>query len=115
MVNEIFTDESKFVTIHRTKGKEYDTVFVNMEPLRDEADLGGIVNVLCNPKIIDDELYNESEFVRIAYVAFSRAINNLYIFIDAYEDNVVTMFKNFDKYIKEKQIEKFYEIIEIRD
>ena len=111
MVNDIFTENSKFVTIHRTKGKEYESVFVNMEPLRDEAELGGIVNVLCDPKIIDDKMYKESEFVRIAYVAFSRAINNLYIYIDAYDDNVLRMIESFDKYIEEKKIEKFYELI----
>ncbi len=113
MVNEIFTNDSKYVTIHRTKGKEYNKVFVNLEPLREESELGGIVKVLTNPKIIDDNQYLETEFTRIAYVAFSRAINDLYIHIEYIPDEIKEMIKSFDNYIKEKKIEKFYEILYI--
>ena len=114
MVNEIFTENSRYVTIHRTKGKEYESVFVNLEPLGDEDDLGSIVKVLCDPKILDDDMYIQSEFVRIAYVAFSRAINNLYIHIDSNDANINKMFEKFDKYIKENDIQRFYEIKYLR-
>ena len=107
MVNEIFTEDSKYVTVHRTKGKEYDSVFVNLEPLKDEKEsLGSIVKALCDPNILDET----SEFIRIAYVAFSRAINNLYIHINSKDENIEQMFVALDKYIADNNLEKFYRI-----
>ena len=79
MNDEVFTENSKYVTIHKTKGKEYDSVLVNLVPIYEEKKLGGILKVLENPIIFDEKNDAATEFVRIAYVAFSRAKNNLYI------------------------------------
>ena len=113
MVYDIFTEDSKYVTIHKTKGKEYDSVLVNMEPLKDERSLGTIIDVLCDPKIIDENNYVASEFVRIAYVAFSRAKNNLYIHLNTDLNGIKSMVEKLNNYIQENHIDKFYEIIDL--
>lgn len=113
MVEQIFTQNSRYVTIHRTKGKEYNTVFVNLEPVAKEKDLINIIEALENPVIIEDESYDATEFVRIAYVAFSRAINNLYIHLKCEKEDISNMIKNIDDYIEKENIEKFYDIIDL--
>ena len=72
MVNEIFTENSRYVTIHRTKGKEYESVFVNLEPLGDEDELGSIVKELCDPKILNEaeNLANDFELPKGSIIEF---------------------------------------------
>jgi len=61
-------DKSNVRTIHKAKGREYDTVIVGFE---EESDLKYIIN-----PDIDNDSSDES---RIYYVALSRAKQNLYI------------------------------------
>lgn len=81
MAKEIFTKDSRFMTIHRAKGREFDTVIVNCVPFANESKNGINTNsVLLNPVIISDAVNLASEeFTRILYVGFSRAINKLYV------------------------------------
>ncbi len=116
MYEEVFTDESKYLTIHKTKGKEYDNVLVNMTPIKEETILNSILDVLENPIIFSDEINdNITEFVRIAYVAFSRAKNKLYIHLHNTKDEIQSLLKILKKYCDDKKIEKFYEIIDLND
>ncbi|MBE7728023.1 MAG: ATP-dependent helicase [Enterocloster citroniae] len=83
MVGEIFIDDSKYMTIHRAKGKEFKSVLVNGEPFKKEKDFAQVPRVLNNPVIIsgtndDTELMLE-EYTRLLYVGYSRAIDKLYI------------------------------------
>lgn len=83
MVGEIFIDDSKYMTIHRAKGKEFKSVLVNGEPFKKEKDFAQVPGVLNNPVIISDtnddtELMLE-EYTRLLYVGYSRAIDKLYI------------------------------------
>lgn len=83
MVGEIFIDDSKYMTIHRAKGKEFKSVLVNREPFKKEKDFAQVPGVLNNPVIISDtnddtELMLE-EYTRLLYVGYSRAIDKLYI------------------------------------
>lgn len=83
MVGEIFIDDSKYMTIHRAKGKEFKRVLVNGEPFKKEKDFAQVPRVLNNPVIIsgtndDTELMLE-EYTRLLYVGYSRAIDKLYI------------------------------------
>lgn len=83
IVDEIFVEDSNYMTIHRAKGKEFDSVLVNGEPFAKEKDFAQVSKVLNNPVIIsdtknEDELTLE-EYTRLLYVGYSRAINKLYI------------------------------------
>lgn len=82
LVREIFSVDSKYMTIHRAKGTEHKVVLVNLEPFRDESKLFSPVDILCNPEVLSNntkscEVYKE--FTRITYVGCSRAIDELYI------------------------------------
>lgn len=83
IVDEIFIDDSNYMTIHRSKGKEFESVLVNGEPFSKEKDFAQVSRVLDKPIIIsdtknEDELTLE-EYTRLLYVGYSRAINKLYI------------------------------------
>ena len=77
LFNEVFTEKSKYMTVHQAKGLEWETVLVAVIPIRD--DRTNIAEMYAAPQIIGSEASNE--FVRIYYVACSRAIQNLYIHI----------------------------------
>lgn len=114
MFEEVFSEDSKYVTVHKTKGKEYDSVLVNLVPIKEERKLKNILNVLENPNIFDKENDSATEFVRIAYVAFSRAKNNLYIHLKNNIIEIQTLLKNLDKYCINNGIyEPFYEVIDL--
>lgn len=77
LFNEVFTEKSRYMTVHQAKGLEWENVLVAAMPIRD--DRTNIAAMYASPQIIGSEASNE--FVRIYYVACSRAINNLYIHI----------------------------------
>jgi DNA helicase II / ATP-dependent DNA helicase PcrA len=83
IIDEIFIDDSNYMTIHRAKGKEFESVLVNGEPFAKEKEFVQVSKVLNNPVIISDTT-NENEmtleeYTRLLYVGYSRAINKLYI------------------------------------
>lgn len=83
IIDEIFVDDSNYMTIHRSKGKEFESVLVNGEPFAKERDIAQVLRVLNNPTIIsdttDDNTLVLEEYTRLLYVGYSRAINKLYI------------------------------------
>jgi len=83
IINEIFVEDSNYMTIHRAKGKEFDSVFVNGDPFSSEKDIAQVLWVLNNPAIIsetpDANTFVREEYTRLLYVGYSRAINKLYI------------------------------------
>lgn len=68
------------MTVHQAKGQEWDTVVVATIPTvrRDGTDLE---TTLTNPNILGEDKI--AEFVRIFYVACSRARQDLYIHLPA--------------------------------
>lgn len=114
MFEEVFAEDSKYVTVHKTKGKEYDSILVNLVPIKEERKLESILNVLENPNIFDKENDSAAEFVRIAYVAFSRAKNNLYIHLKNNIIEIQTLLNNLNRYCVNNVIhEPFYEVIDL--
>lgn len=114
MFEEVFSEDSKYLTIHKTKGKEYDSVLVNLVPVNAEKRLGNILKVLEDPRIFDKQNDDAAEFVRIAYVSFSRAKNNLYIHLKNTAEEIETMINNLNEYCKKNDIkETIYEIIDL--
>lgn len=117
MYEEVFTEDSKYLTIHKTKGKEYDDVLVNLVPVKEEEMWGDILNVLENPIIFSERIDDKiTEFVRIAYVAFSRAKNRLYIHLKNDKSELSRLIDSLNAYCNEKSLsEPFYEIIDLND
>ena len=121
IINDIFSDSSRYMTIHKSKGKEFDSVLVNLVPFRREARIGiSPKEIITNPSIFleaSDGNNVIAEFARIAYVGFSRAINNLYIHLYASNDESKEIKREIDSalsvYCNKNNIEKFYEFIMI--
>lgn len=115
MYEQVFTEDSKYLTIHKTKGKEYDSVLVNLVPVKKEKVWGDILNALKNPVIFHEKISDEvTEFVRLAYVAFSRARNDLYIHLKNTKEDILPLLEKLEEYCKTKNIsEPFYEVIDL--
>lgn len=75
LFSEVFSVGSKYMTVHQAKGLEWDEVIVSVNPNRfDRINLTAVYN---NPEILKEEI--SDEFVRMYYVACSRARDCLYI------------------------------------
>ena len=90
---------------------------VNLVPMGEEKIWGDVLNALETPIIFHEKINDEiTEFIRIAYVAFSRARNDLYIHLKNTKEDIQPLLEKLEKYCKEKNIqEPFYEIIDIND
>lgn len=77
LFNEVFSENSKYMTVHQAKGLEWDKVVISLDPI--PHDCININKVFENPEIIGNDPSNE--FVRMFYVACSRAREDLYILL----------------------------------
>lgn len=77
LFTEVFSEDSKYMTVHQAKGLEWDKVIVSVTP--NKYDRITIDKVYSNPNLLEENV--TSEFIRIYYVACSRAKNDLYIHI----------------------------------
>ena len=80
LFEDVFSKDAQYMTVHQGKGQEWDTVVVATIPTvrRDGTDLE---TTLTNPNILGEDKI--AEFVRIFYVACSRARQDLYIHLPA--------------------------------
>lgn len=78
LFDDVFSKDAQYMTVHQAKGREWDTVVVATIPTarRDGTDLE---TTLTNPNILGEDKI--AEFVRIFYVACSRARQDLYIYL----------------------------------
>lgn len=77
LFSEVFAENSRYMTVHQAKGQEWDSVVVSLSPTR--YDHITLSKVFTNPKIVEEN--SSDEFVRMFYVACSRAIQDLYVHI----------------------------------
>ena len=77
---------SKYMTVHQAKGLEWKKVVVSALPTK-KRDGITMSEVFANPQLIQEN--SADEFVRIYYVACSRAIEDLYIHITEGIDQTV--------------------------
>ena len=107
LFTEVFTENSKYMTVHQAKGLEWKNVVVSVEPTKNDKIT--LTEMYSNPQIIGDN--SSSEFVRIYYVACSRAIENLYVHIPELttRSNIENSLNSF---IKQKGLLIEYEFIE---
>ena len=79
LFTEVFTDKSRFMTVHQSKGQEWNSVIVSLTPTKfDKTKLSAVFS---NPQIMQEN--PSDEFVRMFYVACSRAKDDLYIHVDS--------------------------------
>lgn len=77
LFTEVFSEKSVYMTVHQAKGLEWEKVVVSVTPgKRDGITLDKLYQ---SPHITEETLADE--FVRMYYVACSRAQNDLYIHI----------------------------------
>lgn len=79
LFTEVFSEKSKYMTVHQAKGLEWDKVIVSVTPNR--FDMIDIANMYSKPQLINES--PSDEFTRMYYVACSRAKEDLYIHISS--------------------------------
>lgn len=96
LFTEVFSKNSRYMTVHQAKGLEWNKVVVSVSPSK--FDHIGVNEVYSNPKILQET--NAEEFVRMYYVACSRAKEDLYIHLPAGFDTslISAAFTNQDAY-----------------
>lgn len=77
LFTEVFSENSKYMTVHQAKGLEWDKVVVSVNP--NKHDNIKIADLYSNPQLMDEN--PADEFTRMYYVACSRAREDLYIHI----------------------------------
>ena len=78
LFTEVFSENSKYMTIHQSKGLEWDKVIVAAVPSK--KDNITLSQMFENPTLIDED--SASEFVRMFYVACSRARDELIVHVN---------------------------------
>lgn len=105
LFNEVFSKDSKYMTVHQAKGLEWKKVFVSIHPTR--ADATTFSEMFEKSNILSEN--SMDEFTRMFYVACSRASEELFIDID--EADKIIVEQKLNEYINEKKIDKFYDFI----
>lgn len=77
LFTEVFSEKSKYMTVHQAKGLEWNKVIVSVNPNRFDSVL--ISDIYSKPQLMNET--PADEFTRIYYVACSRAKEDLYIHI----------------------------------
>jgi len=75
LFKEVFSANSKYMTVHQAKGLEWDKVIVSLIPGR--YDNTSLESLYSSPQILQET--ESEEFTRMYYVACSRAKEELYI------------------------------------
>ena len=108
LFTEVFSENSKYMTAHQAKGLEWDKVIVSLIPTR--RDGINISDIFLHPQLTAENSRNE--FVRMYYVACSRAREDLYIHIPSgcTKDFIVS---NLNAYIQNSGCKFEYEFLPI--
>ncbi len=107
LFSEVFSKDAKYMTVHQAKGLEWDTVVVAAMPTSN--DKINLVNMFNSPGVLDENSIDE--FVRIYYVACSRARKSLYIHIPDDQNLKRTIKRKLDLYVQDKKCSLEYEFI----
>ena len=105
LFNDVFSKNSKYMTVHQAKGLEWKKVFISINPTR--GDSITFSTMFSESNILSENV--SDEFTRMFYVACSRAIEELFICIE--EKDKIIVEQQLDKYIKRKSIDKFYDFL----
>lgn len=105
LFNDVFSKDSKYMTVHQAKGLEWEKVFVSINPTRNDSTT--FFTMFKDSNISSENA--SDEFTRMFYVACSRAKEELYICIE--DADTLNIRQKLDEYIKENNINKFYDFI----
>ena len=108
LFTEVFSANSKYMTTHQAKGLEWDKVIVSLTPTR--RDNINISDVFSKPQLTEEN--SSDEFMRMYYVACSRAKEDLYIHIQSGCTKEVIV-SNLNEYIKNTNCKLEYEFLPI--
>ena len=108
LFTEVFSENSIYMTAHHAKGLEWNKVIVSLTPTRQDGI--NISDVFSQPQLTAESSSNE--FVRMYYVACSRAKEDLYIHIPSgcTKDIIVN---NLSSYIQKTGCNLEYEFLPI--
>lgn len=104
---EVFSENSKYMTVHQAKGLEWNKVIVSVTP--NKFDKIKIADIYCTPHLIDET--PADEFTRMYYVACSRAKEDLYIHISDV-GSIVKIRASLDEYIRKSGNNIAYEFVQ---
>lgn len=109
LFNEVFSEDSKYMTVHQAKGLEWEKVIVSVNPNSfDKRDGVSLEKMFKFPQITNESASHE--FTRLYYVACSRAKDELYIHLE--DINLKQIIEDsLKKFHEEKNIEIRYEFI----
>ena len=98
LFSEVFSKNSRYMTVHQAKGLEWDKVVVAVEPNKEEKKVIALFDMYSNPQILQET--TAEEFVRMYYVACSRAKEDLYIHLPADFDSslIAGVFRKMSAY-----------------
>jgi superfamily I DNA/RNA helicase len=114
IVLELFSEDSKHMTIHQAKGKEFNNVLLNLEPFARVPEKSfNPKDIFITPTIINNATNPAfEEYTRVAYVGCSHAINKLYIHLHGDKQMAEAIANSLNNYYKgtpEKQ--NFFDFI----
>lgn len=95
LFTDVFSENSKYMTVHHAKGLEWDSVIVSIIPSKYDAT--NLDCVFSNPQLMQET--PDNEFTRLYYVACSRAKEDLYIHV-ADERQVSILTTSMKKYME---------------
>lgn len=95
LFTHVFSEDSKYMTVHQAKGLEWDKVIVSVTP--NKFDKIKIASLYSSPCLIHEN--SADEFTRMYYVACSRAKEDLYIHVPSgcNSTEIQTAIDNFTK------------------
>lgn len=114
--NKIFVSDSRYKTIHKSKGKEYKKVLIDLKPSALSEKGIKAIDAVSNPIIYTekDGYSIVSEFIRIFYVGISRAQDELTVVLEGNVEQAKKLGNSLFKYCKSENIKPdFFEIIVI--
>lgn len=107
LFKNVFSNESKYMTVHQAKGREWKKVVVSLEPTRNDKTT--FINMFNNPKITKETA--QDEFTRLFYVGCSRAEEELFIHLKNDPQEVETMKTKLGEWVQHNNLSTFYEFI----
>lgn len=107
LFTEVFSENSKYMTVHQAKGLEWNKVIVSVNPGR--SDGISITDLYANSHLISENAADE--FARMYYVACSRAKEDLYIHLPD-EKIVETIRESIETFVTKSGRKIEYEVIE---
>ena len=107
LFTEVFSENSKYMTVHQAKGLEWDKVIISVTP--NKFDKIKLSDLYSKPQLMKEN--PADEFTRMYYVACSRAKEDLYIHISD-EHLIPEIQASINAYIEKNKTTIAYEFIQ---